>query len=500
MPWAIVFELIAVICAGSIAIIGLVQPWNAEAKVDLISLAALIICLLVFSFLLFRQRGALGRADKKAASEATAARHDFLTKLPNRLAADAAFNALLARGAALRNGSLSAKTSDREGVIPFWHGAAYLAIDLDEFKPVNDDCGHAEGDRLLCEIADILRSVVGPGDMVARVGGDEFTVLMTERDVQQARELACSIRDALRSHKFEAGGRRYPVSASMGLVRIAPDDEDPDVIREAADAGCYAAKEAGRDAVFEIASPGADPSRLDVVETHSAGDKEIRLLAHRMLNLGKGMGAKDRMEIRLDLQSEPPTIGQASKHITRLACAAAFIPAEVPLSIVLPPVVGEKDLGTLDRMAGHLTSRRTSDTTMYLEIPRRRGEHSEIEMAVSIIREHKLRIGVVCRTHSLSNIALLSQLDLDELQLHLARAPAGTLEAYALLATTADWSLSVADANNEEKLKAIMQSPINYIGGEFFGKGDSTAATMESLGSPIKFDQTQSSVSARKSA
>jgi len=251
-------EAVIGVIATVFGLVAIFRPWDSGAQLDPLSAGATAIAIIALVVLMLRQRGAIGRADKKAANEATRARHDFLTNLPNRLAADAALDELLAKGAALMDGS--SRSSAERGVVPFWHGAAYLAIDLDEFKPVNDDCGHAEGDRLLCEIADILRSVAGPGDLVARVGGDEFSVLMSERDAAQARQLACKIRDSLRAHNFAAGGRRYPVSGSLGLVRIAPNDRDPNVIKEAADTAAYAAKEAGRDAVFEVCSREARPA------------------------------------------------------------------------------------------------------------------------------------------------------------------------------------------------------------------------------------------------
>lgn len=481
LPSALTVETLMGVCAVVFVILGVARPWDPGARLDLISVASILIALVALAVLMMRQRGAIGRADEKAASEATRARRDFLTNLPNRLAADAALEGLLARGAALMDGSLTRSTSER-GVIPFWHGAAYIAIDLDEFKPVNDDCGHAEGDRLLCEIADILRSVAGPGDLVARVGGDEFSVLMSERDVEQARVLACSIRDSLRAHHFAAGGRRYPVSGSIGLVRVAPSDTDPNEIREAADAAAYAAKEAGRDAVFEVQSRGADPVRLDSAESEVAGQGAAKLLAYRMATIGAA--GEDRLEFRLDPQGGPPTVGRAFKHIAMLGCAASMIDPEIPVSVVCPAVIGDGDLATLGRIANRLGIQRPKNTTVFLELPRRRGEHNEMAAVVAALRACKLQVGIVCRTHSLSGIAQLSELAPDELELHLSRAPAGTLEAYALLADAGRWRLSVADLASEDGLKALISSPVQYVGGPAIGEGGPPTQVVASLRLP----------------
>ena len=482
MSRALALELLTGLGAASLALVAITRPWDSTAELDLFSVVGVGIALCALVVLLLRQRGALGHAHRKAANEATRARHDFLTGLPNRLAADAALESLLERGAGLMDGSLARAQGER-GVVPFWHGAAYLAIDLDEFKPVNDDCGHAEGDRLLCEIADILRTSVGAGDVVARVGGDEFSVLMTERDAEEARALACRVRDALRAHHFAAGGRRYPVSGSMGLVRIAPTDREPDDIREAADAAAYAAKEAGRDAVFEVVTRGADPVRLDHADDGAVGGgEEATLLAHRMASIGAS--AHDRIELRLDPAGEPPTVGRAFKHLVVLGCAATTIDPDVHVSIVCPPVVGERDLATLERMARRIADRRRDTTTVFLEPPRRRGEHEEMLHVVAMLRTCGLRVGIVCRTHSLSGLAFLARMAPDELELHLARAPTGTLDAYAMLADGGRWQLSVADVADAETLSALAGAPIEFVGGAVFGEGGSPSSVLATLRDP----------------
>jgi len=202
-------------------------------------------------------------------------------------------------------------------------------------------------------------------------------------------------------------------------------------------------------------------------------------MAYRMAAIGSA--ARDRLELRLDPNGEPPTIGRAFKHIAMLGCAASMIDRDVPVSIVFPPVVGEGDLSTLARMASRLGGSRAKNTTVFLELPRRRGEHSEMTHVVDTLRACKLKVGIVCRTHSLSGLALLSELEPDELELHLARAPAGTLQAYCLVSEASEWRLSIADLVDGESLKALATTPVEYVGGPLIGEGGPPSEILESL-------------------
>ena len=126
---------------------------------------------------------------------------------------------------------------------------ALMYIDLDEFKIVNDSCGHAEGDRLLRQIAQIFAGSIRARDTLARLGGDEFGVILEHCTVQQAQRVAQSICDAVDEYRFDHDGRRFRVGASIGLVPISASAENADAILKAADNACYAAKEAGRNRV-----------------------------------------------------------------------------------------------------------------------------------------------------------------------------------------------------------------------------------------------------------
>ncbi|MFN8125622.1 MAG: EAL domain-containing protein [Candidatus Nanopelagicales bacterium] len=178
----------------------------------------------------FRLRATIDELEAARQDLAFRAAHDELTGLANR----AEFDRLLAR--ALRSSRTSPGT--------------VLFIDLDQFKLVNDTCGHAVGDRLLREVAAILAGCVGPRDVLARLGGDEFGVLLPGCDTERGAAIADDICHAIDHYRLVYDGRSFRVGASVGLVAVDPHWETPQEMLQAADSACYAAKDQGRNRVF----------------------------------------------------------------------------------------------------------------------------------------------------------------------------------------------------------------------------------------------------------
>ncbi|QXH52880.1 EAL domain-containing protein [Pseudomonas fakonensis] len=124
-----------------------------------------------------------------------------------------------------------------------------MFLDLDQFKLVNDTCGHAAGDELLRHICAVLQSGLREGDTLARLGGDEFGVLLENCPSEQAERIAEQLRQAVQSLHFVWKGRPFVTTVSIGLVHIAQAPSTLEASLRAADMACYMAKEKGRNRV-----------------------------------------------------------------------------------------------------------------------------------------------------------------------------------------------------------------------------------------------------------
>jgi len=121
--------------------------------------------------------------------------------------------------------------------------------DLDQFKVINDTCGHLAGDEMLRRISDLLNTVVRKRDTLARLGGDEFAVLLEHCPFYKAREIAENLLDTIKTFRFEWQGKHFSPGVSIGLVPVSRDSGTLSDILSSADSACYAAKDAGRNRV-----------------------------------------------------------------------------------------------------------------------------------------------------------------------------------------------------------------------------------------------------------
>jgi diguanylate cyclase (GGDEF)-like protein len=122
---------------------------------------------------------------------------------------------------------------------------ALALIDLDHFKPINDEMGHAAGDAALIMFASVVRSEINASDVFARLGGDEFAILFPDRDIESAKTTLDRIYERLGRTPLRFDGIQRPLSASCGLVRLRASDA-PNDRRMRADRALYEAKRQGR--------------------------------------------------------------------------------------------------------------------------------------------------------------------------------------------------------------------------------------------------------------
>jgi diguanylate cyclase len=160
------------------------------------------------------------------------ARTDHLTGLPNRIELDVRLKAACA--------ALPPVNSPRAV------GFALLYLDLDGFKSINDMHGHATGDEFLRRVAGCLRATIGPDAFVARIGGDEFVVLLPDADELSARAVAQDVIDAISREHSLPDGRRARVGCSVGLSLAPAQGREPEVLLARADAALYEVKNQGK--------------------------------------------------------------------------------------------------------------------------------------------------------------------------------------------------------------------------------------------------------------
>ncbi len=137
---------------------------------------------------------------------------------------------------------------------------ALLYLDLDQFKLVNDTCGHPAGDQLLKQITGVLQSRVRSGDTLARLGGDEFGILLQSCSLDQAMRIAETLRQAIRDFRFIWQDGVLEVGVSVGIVEITNDTPTVANVMSAADVACYSAKDLGRNRV-QLYKPDDVPER-----------------------------------------------------------------------------------------------------------------------------------------------------------------------------------------------------------------------------------------------
>lgn len=209
-------------------------------SINIVTAVTLILLLIWHTRRLVLQRQAFEdalRAEKERL--AYQASHDWLTGLANRRAFEARLQRELDRDAG--------------------DTVSLILLDLDQFKSVNDTCGHLAGDRLLYQIAQLLRQDRRPHDLVTRLGGDEFCLILPQCPPSNAVDIAERLRRSLELSNFVWDDRCFAVTASIGVACIADGRTTLEDAMRRADAACYRAKEKGRNRVQ------VDSGRLDVV-------------------------------------------------------------------------------------------------------------------------------------------------------------------------------------------------------------------------------------------
>jgi diguanylate cyclase (GGDEF)-like protein/PAS domain S-box-containing protein len=275
-------------------------------------------------------------ANRRLANEIShQARHDPLTGLPNRREFEHCLADLLAQ----------AQRSEST------HALCY--IDLDQFKVVNDGCGHAAGDQLLAELTALMQHQVRRGDVLARLGGDEFALLLLDCPIEKALDIAQQLLGLIGDFRFRWGERSFTIGASMGVVPVTAAAASAAELMSEADLACYTAKDLGRNRIHLFRPGDADLARRRnemqwATELREALDEQRLVLYAQPIETLHGAARQPWYEVLLRLKDRDG----------RVVLPGAFLPAAERFGLM--PLI---DKYVLSRALTHLLASCPKDQT-----------------------------------------------------------------------------------------------------------------------------------------
>ena len=185
---------------------------------------------------------------------------------------------------------------------------ALIYVDLDQFKVINDTCGHPAGDQLLKQITALLQARIRASDTLARLGGDEFGLLLHDCSVEQAMRVAEAMRVAIRDFRFQHGAEPMQLGASIGVVAIGADTGSAAEVLSAVDVACYAAKDMGRNRVqlYDASSIPAPQREMQWVSrlTRALEEERLEIYFQPIVPIGRNQDPLPRYELLLRMRSE----------------------------------------------------------------------------------------------------------------------------------------------------------------------------------------------------
>lgn len=219
--------------------------------------------------------------------------HDSLTSLVNRHEFEQRLETLV-----------QAASAERQYALMF--------IDLDQFKIINDVCGHVAGDALLRQLATLLKEPIRVDDTLARLGGDEFGVLLTKCTQPQAQDVAQRLLEIIQNFRFSWGDKTFRIGASIGFVMISDGLLSRSELMSAADMACYTAKDMGRNRIHIYTPDDVDLLRRQgdmewVSRLHRAVQhNEFELHSQRIIPLQGNGSAPSHNEFLIRLVNNDP--------------------------------------------------------------------------------------------------------------------------------------------------------------------------------------------------
>ncbi|MCU7853532.1 MAG: DUF1631 family protein [Candidatus Thiodiazotropha sp. (ex Monitilora ramsayi)] len=224
-----------------------------------------------------------------------------------------------------------------------------VLLDLDKFQAVNDLCGFDGGDNLLRSLSSILISYLPDQGVVARIGDDEFVLLIEGQNLEQGYQTAETLRQAIEEYQYEWEDRLIPVSASIGLVHVETDEHTPGELLQAALAACNMAKKGGRNCTrIYLADDTAYQEQKEMVQSlpgikEALAKDRMVLFAQPIMPLNPDLGLVPHYEILLRIRSDagelesPVSFIRAAEHYDMMRAVdrwvvSAFFRAIAPYS------------------------------------------------------------------------------------------------------------------------------------------------------------------------
>jgi diguanylate cyclase (GGDEF)-like protein len=440
-----------------------------------------------------QQAASLGRALAEQAelqeSMRRMALHDSLTGLPNRHLFDERL-------------TLVCQAGQRRG--------ALLILDLDGFKDVNDRLGHPIGDQLLIEAADRLGRLLGPGETLARPGGDEFVMLLPAAGIAEVKARADAVLATLR-RPVEVSGHTLHVTASVGIRRLAP-PAGPDELLSDADLALYAAKAAGKDRqeLFDPRLRREQAERIRIVERLRAAVDAGEFAVHYQPIVALRSGAAVGFEalVRWTPPGQPPVgpdkfipaaedsglIVPLGEWVLRQACAEAA-PWHRRHGTTIAVNVSPRQLAEpyfADQVRRALADSGLPPNALTIEITEgvlvRSGAHTELALShLSELRADGVRVAIDDFGTGYSSLAYLRDLPIDILKIDRSFMPVDPADAQqaALVRAIVDLARSLGLTTVAEGVETAHQAELlRTLGcdrgqGWLFGRpGPPTAASI----------------------
>jgi len=194
-----------------------------------------------------------------------------------------------------------------------------MYLDLDQFKVVNDTCGHPAGDRLLKQVTSIVQTRIRTTDTLARLGGDEFGVLLADCTLETAGRIAENLRQAIRDFRFVWQDRVMNVGVSIGLAEVNGASDTLSSIMSAADVACYSAKDSGRNRVQTYAQ-GRAPERHREMQwvsriNRACDENRLELYCQPIVPIRRGVEKLRHFELLLRMRDEQGLLVQPAEFI-----------------------------------------------------------------------------------------------------------------------------------------------------------------------------------------